>query len=282
MVDHGAPFFEGSDPRFLEIVRSWVDSDACAEWRPSRGTWNDGSLRSKSDATPVFVGTPSMGALMAHLSSGLEVRTDSAVTSIQPHKGGWMLRLGEREEAGPFARVVLTGPPEQIGRLINDHPVRFGDRLGALASRPVWVLMAIVADELKGLPDILDVESDMAIEKAVRDDAKPQRQRTEGRSRWVLHACSEWSLPRYEAPREGVEKELCTELTRVLDTRKRLLSARAHRWGLARPARVMAGERCLIDVEAGLIACGDGMGGEGVEGAWLSGVAAAGAVAGAP
>lgn len=106
----------------------------------------------------------------------------------------------------------------------------------------------------------------------------------------VVHATAAWSSERYDAQREAIAEELSSELNRVLGSagiEADYVADRAHRWGLARPVSLCP-DQCAWDGSMNLAACGDGFAAaigddpsrieDGVQNAFLSGVAAAGRV----
>jgi predicted NAD/FAD-dependent oxidoreductase len=105
-----------------------------------------------------------------------------------------------------------------------------------------------------------------------RNSAKPGRPTAEA---WVLHASPEWS-------REHLELDQGTAAQRLVDAFRNAVvgellpaaSVTAHRWRFALPENPLA-EACLFDEQRALVACGDWAGGPRVEGAFLSGCAAA-------
>ena len=105
-----------------------------------------------------------------------------------------------------------------------------------------------------------------------RNDAKPGRPPGEA---WVLHASPEWSREHLELDREVAAQwlvdALCEAVGRDLPPPASLT---AHRWRFALPMNPLA-EPCLFDRELAVAACGDWAGGPRVEGAFLSGCAAA-------
>ncbi len=104
-----------------------------------------------------------------------------------------------------------------------------------------------------------------------RDNSKPGRPPAEA---WVLHASREWSEANLELPAEVVAEQLVAAWREVVGVAPTVENATAHRWRYSGPAEPLA-ERCLADAARGLFAAGDWCGGPRVEGAYLSGLAAA-------
>lgn len=279
--DHGAPYLSVSDPRFGRYVRSWIEDGVCHTWRPARARWDGKTLSPAETDETLVVGVPAMSALCEQLATGLDLRCRAQVVAISPTETGWMLSIDNGEIAGPFDAVAIAMAPEQARRLTG--PIGAFDNIGlsSIRSEPVWVGIYALQRLPDGLPDILETPSDESIEKLVRNERKPGRNDTD-LACLSVYSRSEWAAERLDADKDRIAKEL---LRRTLDlitkatghdtTTDHVLHARAHRWRFARPSEQIA-EPCLFDRQAGLVVCGDGYGGSGVQSAFLSARAAAG------
>ncbi len=295
--DHGAPAFGVTDERFARFVRSWIESGVCAVWRPRVAVLGGDSVRPIDDARPLAVGTPGMSAVCAHLAADLPIETSTSVTAIERQGDAWTLLVepwgAEATRERGFDAVVVATAATQAARLLDEHSPEIRGVLATIESRCQWVLMGEteIPDDA-GLPDVLLCEGDPAIEKIVREGSKPGRAGASrpGFERLVVHAAADWSRVRRDTDRETVGAELARETSRVLATlgiRGGLSGARAHRWGLGRAA-ALSGHQCAFDRVRNLASCGDGFSAavgdaqsrleDGVQNAFLSGIAAAGRV----
>jgi hypothetical protein len=119
------------------------------------------------------------------------------------------------------------------------------------------------------------VNDDPVLAWVVRDGSKPQRPEPHA---WVLHGARAWSAAHDAAAPEAVRDAMLAAFAALADAPlPPVLEATAHRWRHALPDPVLA-EEALHDAALGLAACGDWCGGPRVEGALLSGIAAAGRV----
>ena len=111
-----------------------------------------------------------------------------------------------------------------------------------------------------------------------KNSSKPGR--SQSPETWVLHASSDWSHQNIELSTETVAEELLQAFTAAtgLSTLK-VERAVAHRWRYALPPEPLA-DSCVFDGDRKIGCCGDWCGGPRVEGAFLSGMAAAGRVLG--
>jgi predicted NAD/FAD-dependent oxidoreductase len=180
--------------------------------------------------------------------------------------------------------VVVALPPAQAAALWAPHRPQWAARALAHPMSPCWTLMALT-DEPPGDParaegwdELLPTAPPLA--RVIRQDAKPGRLRTPGLAQWVAHADPGWSQQHLESDAQDVQAQLGRALEQALGTALVWRHAVVHRWRYAQvveqqtgqdPGPVAADARCEWDGQAGLGACGDHLGGGGIEAAWLSG-----------
>ena len=96
-----------------------------------------------------------------------------------------------------------------------------------------------------------------------------------GGEAWVLHASPDWSQANLELEPPAVAQLLFEAFRDALGGFDPVAAhLDAHRWRFALPTEPLP-ESCLFDARLRLAACGDWCGGPRVEGAFLSGCAAA-------
>lgn len=95
---------------------------------------------------------------------------------------------------------------------------------------------------------------------------------------WVVHASPDWTAAYPEHGPDDVTAALLVEFAKILAApTPPTLYLDAHRW-LFSATPLSRDRRSLFDATAGLAVCGDWMAGGRVEGAFRSGVAAAGSI----
>ncbi len=119
---------------------------------------------------------------------------------------------------------------------------------------------------------------DSCISWIARNNTKPGR--VAERELVLMHATPDWTAQHWDDPVEQVVAELTEELRRCTNSQpQQPISATGHRWKYAiDPEPLHAGAH--YDRELGLALCGDWVAGSRVEGAFLSGMAAAGQILG--
>jgi predicted NAD/FAD-dependent oxidoreductase len=215
-----------------------------------------------------------MTAVCKHLAADIDVKLGCHVDSLLNKDGAWHLVETDGGAHGAFDMVIVSAPGAQSARLLE--PVSgLADRAGQVRMQPCWAVMAAFDAPLPVQFDGAFVQ-DASLSWVARNSSKPARSSLQ--DCWVLHASGDWSLNHAEDPAQEVAERLLQEFWRVTG-----VSARnpahfaAHRWRYALPPEPLE-DRCLFDSSSGLGACGDWCSGPRVEGAFLSGAAAAGCV----
>jgi predicted NAD/FAD-dependent oxidoreductase len=113
---------------------------------------------------------------------------------------------------------------------------------------------------------------------AARNSTKPSRNHQ--LENLVLHADAQWTMKHWEEDPEKVALLMLNEFWRVSGIESQpTLHLNGHRWKFA-IANAEDTQGCYFDNDTGIVACGDWAHGSRVEGAFLSGMSAAGRVLG--
>ena len=279
--DHGAQYFTARDERFRRIVDAWIEEGVAQSWDGRIGVLKNGAVKSTRGTTERFVGVPGMSAMTRHLASSVEIVAGVRVGEI--HREGedegssWRLRAEDGCDLGRYDVVLVAVPPAQAVPLLAGSPA-LAARAGAVEMRPCWAVMAAFDSRLP-----LDLDGAFVdvspLTWVARNASKPDRPDAET---WILHASPEWTEAHLEDDAERVAYELLAAFLAAAGLETTVASfLRAHRWRYAL-AREPLEVGCLWDRERRLGACGDWCQGSRVEGAFLSGMAAAGRVLGLP
>ncbi|WP_114520317.1 FAD-dependent oxidoreductase [Altererythrobacter sp. ZODW24] len=253
--DHGTRYFTAADPSFAAQVSDWIDAGAVAPW-PAAGEGR-------------FVGLPGMNGPLAAMAIDLEVHWSKRVLSVSYASGRWKLAFedGERE----FAHIVVAIPPEQVAELLADVAPEFAALAASVVSHPCWTVMAAFGQRLPIDADVLS-DPEAAIWEASRDSAKPGRS---GPERWVLQASAEQSRKILECDAADAGEELLALFFGQLGIEPVTpIHMAAHRWRYA-AAEPVQGLAARSDAALALTLAGDWLVSADVQGAWLSGRAAA-------
>ena len=280
--DFGAQYFTARDPRFIRYVDSWFEQGIVARW-PDRQLGAaqkivvlKNGVQSESDSEDRFVAVPTMNSICKHLAEHLEIQTQTRIARIDRFDDGVKL-VGESEESlGTYDRLIISAPAAQSAELLADFPV-LANQISKLEMSPCWAVMASfakpVTDQWVGA-----FLHDSFLSWAARNNTKPGRHCDA--EQLILHACPEWTAENWERSSIEVANAMLEEFWLVAGIRPQAtLHLQVHRWKYAKPVNAAA-VPCFMDKSAAVTCCGDWAGGSRVEGAFLSGMSAAGRVLG--
>jgi len=273
--DHGAQYFTARDPRFLQEVERWVEEGVVARWDGAIAEVSSGTVVPKAHSVDRFVGVPGMGSLAAAVANetsglGAELVAETRVEEVERSGDLWRLADTEGTALGEFSAVILTTPPEQMLDWLAGAP-ELRRQVSQVEMLPCWAAMLAFDRDLH-LPFDGAFATDSRLSWIARDSSKPGR--SEGH-RWVLHASPEASFERLAASRDEMVDELAAAFFAAAGIPPVApIFARAHLWRYAL-AKEPLSVGALWDPDLVLAVCGDWCHGSRVEGAALSGRAAA-------
>lgn len=271
--DYGAQFFTVRSERFGRLVGEWLAAGVVREW--SRG-FADAEGTPARDGYPRYCGSEGMASVPKHLARDLDVRAGEEVVEASVRGGAWEVRTasGSRETAGT---LLLTAPVPQSLAVIaagDTHlPEEARRRLEKISYSPCLALTALL-DGPTGVPEPGGVQ----IKGEPLDWIGDNRQKGISAAPGVtVHAGPRWSREHFERD----EKEITHFLLSLAGDRLgEDLVARTRATSLARwrYSWVEEGHEDLYlaaSKKPPLLFAGDAFGGAKVEGAALSGLAAA-------
>lgn len=265
--DHGAQFITARDPRFAAAMQQWQEAGVVVEW--CRG------FTAQADGHPRWRGHPAMTSLPRHLAQGLAVRLGQLVVAVRRFRAQWVAETtaGELVQA---SAVVLTPPVPQSLALLERGAVPLAPALRArLAGIDYERCLAVLA--------VLDGPSRLPAPGALAPATGPIAWVADSRLKGVsaepavtLHATPEFSREYWDRDREESGHILLQAAADWVGAG--IKTFQVHGWRFSKPLRVEPG-RCLrLNDSPPLILAGDAFAGPRVEGAALSGWAAANAI----
>lgn len=275
VFDHGAQFLTARDPTFNNLMQTWVDEGVVAEWCRGFATVK-GTTR--IDGHPRYRGAAGMTSLAKHLAHDLDVRTNERVTAFDVQKERWQAKT----ESGTLFvadALILTPPVPQSLALIKGVidtgnftlPPTARSSLEQLAYDPCIAVMALL-NEPSLIPDPGAVQLEHA--EPIYWIADNQRKGISPKASAVtIHATPAFSRLHWETPDEGVAQLLIEASTRWFKGSS-VQAVQVKRWRYSKPIETYH-DRCLFVSDPPLAFAGDAFGGPRVEGAALSGLAAA-------
>ena len=262
--DHGAQFMTARDPRFAALVERWVDAGVAEEWYRS--------YPGQPQAHPRWRGVPTMTALAKDLARGIEVWSSTRVVEMRQSERAWHIALdnGDSLTAGT---VILTAPVPQSIDLIDGGAIALSSdhrrRLEQIEYDACIAVMAV----LDG-PSMIPAPGAVAPQNGILDWISDNQQKgVSGVPAVTLHASAAFSAEHVDAPREVVGKRIIEAAQPWIQAT--VIDYQVHGWRYSKPSRVDE-ETCLVVCQdPPLVLAGDAFAGPRVEGAVVSGWAAA-------
>ena len=268
--DHGAQYFTARDAGFQKAVELAVRQGHVAPWS-GRAVYKTDTGFEPDTGGDRFVGTPRMNSWAKELAKELDITLGARVSQLSRKADKWTLQFENGVSQSGFDNVVCAVPSVQAVALL---PEAFSG-MAALKRAQMDACFALMVG-FEGLHDFgwdsLRSQEDPASWLAVNSD-KPSR--IKSNTTLIVHSAPEWSNRHAEADRSWVQAEMeasASELCGInISTASHIT---LHRW-LYASVSASPQQGVLYDETLGLAACGDWCNGGRVEGAFLSGLAAA-------
>lgn len=271
VFDHGAQYFTARNPDFRRLVEDWHQRGLLKHW--SNGFVVAGS-GFKQDGEARWTGVNGMTTVAKHLAVTLDVRKNSHVRSVVWNEQQWSLRFEDDSKVTAPA-LLLTAPiPQSLGMIdAGDVELPFIARkqLESIEYAPcIAVMVKLAGPSQVPTPGGLWTSGEPIA--WISDNSQKGIAPLENAS-ITLHAGPTFSRENWRSSDTNVTDKLLHSAQSWLGDRVR--STQLHRWRYSIPERVLP-ERCLsLDQPGPLVFAGDAFGGPRVEGAALSGLAAA-------
>lgn len=268
--DHGAQYVTARDPRFAAEVEAWHAARLVLPWQGQLAAFDSEGREAVEDEVTRWVGVPGMSVLGRYLARDLDLACGVTVDGItRDADGPWRASSSISGPIGGFDTVILAVPAPQAVPLLHASPALAGT-VSAVRVHACWAALVAFDERVKAPFDGAFVSSS-PLGWIARDRSKPRRGFAET---WVLHASADWSDAHVG---DGADAAAAFLLNAFADLVRAPLPLpvhlSAHRWRYACADPPLA-VGALSDGN-GLIVCGDWCHGNRVEGAYLSGLAAA-------
>jgi renalase len=272
--DHGAQFFTARSDEFKEMVGGWQKSGAAREW--SRG-FADAGGNPNEDGHPRYRGAEGMTSVPKHLARRLDVRTGEKVVRVDEDGGTWRLETESGTEWTGDALIVTAPVPQALdivgsGEYELPGPVR--EQLEKVSYDPCLALMALL-DGPSGVPEPGGVQIKEEPLDWIADNKLKGISEASG---ITIHAGPRWSQKHYEDDEAEITAALLGLAGEMVGSN--VVSTQLARWRYSWVSESHPEPFLLAQNAPALIFCGDSFAQPKVEGASLSGLAAAGALLG--
>ena len=258
--DHGAQFFTVRSEEFRERVNEWIAAGVVREW--CRGFDSE-------DGHPRYVGAQGMTSIAKHLARDLNVRTSSLVFSLVQNNTDWTVITDDGEKHQAVA-VLLTAPLPQTFSLMFSANIEMPAEMRKIDyQRTLGLLVTLVTPTDNIAPPGGMQNPDHVFSFIGDNSAKGICSATA----LTFHANADWSAKHFELSTEEIGAALLNAAQPWLNGA--LIAHReVKKWRFATPENVWP-EACWLHESGSLAIAGDAFNGPKVEGAFLSGLAAA-------
>ena len=272
--DHGAQFFTARSDEFKGMVEDWQKAGAAREW--SRG-FTDANGNPNEDGHPRYRGAEGMTSVPKHLARGLDVRTGEKVVRVDEDGDTWHLRTESGLEATGDA-LIITAPVPQALEIVGsggyELPQAAREELEGVSYDPCLALMALL-DGPSGLPEPGGVQIKGEPLDWIGDNGLKGISEAPA---VTIHAGPGWSREHYEDDEAEVTAALLGFAGDML--KANVVSTQLARWRYSWVSESHPEPFLLAQNAPALVFCGDSFAQPKVEGASLSGLAAATALLG--
>ena len=273
-IDHGAQFVTAREPRFRAQVDAWLEDGTLRHWTTGIPTWTrDGGWREpSSDAHPRYASPGGMNALGKALAADLDVNREVLIAGVRADAGGWLAETSSGR-SWRARQLILSPPLPQTLALLRavDIPSAQRTRLASVGYAPCHAVVAGFEGVTPPAWAAVRLPEDPDLALIAHDTSK--RDASAAPVTVVLHGTPAFTRRTFEWPADEVVAALLAAATPLLPWATTPAWTHHHRWRYARPERTLDG--AALEVCDGLLVCGDAFGGGRVEGAYLSGLAAA-------
>jgi renalase len=265
--DHGAQFMTTRSQRFADVLEQGRLDGAMEEWCRGFAGGSDGHAR--------WRGKPSMSAVAKHLGLGLDLVLETAVVALRRAGERWLAETTTGHTFNAEA-VVLTPPvPQSLAMLDAGGNVLAPELRARLAAIEYERCLAVMA--------VLDGPSRIPQPGAVTLSGGPiswiadnQLKGISAEPAVTIHATHAFSLEHWERERTESGSALLEAAAMWLGAGVKTFQV--HGWRYSKPMRVDEEPCVLVEKSPPLVLAGDAFAGPRVEGAALSGWAAAAAI----
>lgn len=283
--DTGAQFFSVRDGCFGSAVQQWTAAGVVREW--CAGFPALGQPHEAGDGHPRYLAVGGMNRLAKHLAQGFDLRARHTATKLVQVGDSWQVHAENPDLPGQpqtltSDAVVLTAPGPQTARLLEFSGLPVDPRLAAVRYAECCCLLLDfpeAVDAVLPMPGGLRVVDDAVVTWIASQRRKGLRATGSTGDGLVVHTSPAWSSQHFSATDDDVLAAVMPAVTAVL--RRAGITAtpstvHLKKWRYSLPT-VLMDEPCLrVDTSAALLIAGDSCGGRPrMEGAWLSGRAAA-------
>jgi predicted NAD/FAD-dependent oxidoreductase len=224
---------------------------------------------SEEDGHPRYVGANGMTSIAKHLATGLDVRTSALVFSLTRADTDWIITTDDGV-AHHADRVILTAPIPQSFSLMFGGGIEMPTELRNTDYDRTLGLLVTLDSNNHNVPSPGGMQFPDDVFSFIGDNSAKG---ISDAPALTFHANPDWSLANFDLTNREIHDALLEAATPWLGTAV-VTSSEMKKWRFANPKKLWP-EACWVDDSGTLAIAGDAFAGPRVEGAALSGLAAA-------
>lgn len=255
-LDHGAQFFTTRSEEFIRAVATWELAGWVEPWYSDEGHTR-------------YKGIGGMNALAKHLASPFLVRTETRVQTLAATSGRWHA-TAESGEVFDADALILTPPAPQAAALLADLVPDISETLHRINFAPCFALL-LTLDGPSLIPAPGYSRPSTGVIEWIADNT--QKGVSAGPAAITVHATGAFTVANLDTSPDEVTRLLLDAARPFLGSA--VTASQLHRWRYAKPVADNHSMCLFSDHPAPVAVAGDALAGARVEGAWLSGQAAA-------
>ena len=270
IFDYGAQHFTVSNPQFQVWVDEWIKQGIVEEWSKGFPT-ADGNINDNKQI--YYRGIVSNRNIAKHLAKDLDVHTSTKIINLKWQENSQWLIQAENGTNFTGDMLIITAPIPQSLALLDSSKITIASELRERLEQVIYhksIAVLALLEKPSQIPEpgglFLDGNPLSWIASNHLKGISPQGYAI------TLHAGSEFSETNWETDNEQVVNQLLPIASPWLNSN--VIKYQVHRWRYSQPSTVY-GEPYLAVPELSLILAGDAFVEPNVEGAVLSGLAAA-------
>lgn len=278
VLDHGAQFLTARDPKFQHMVAEWESKGVIREW--CRGFPADTGPR-LCDGHPRYKAVGGMTRLARHLGGDIDIRFNVQIATIRTENGHWRVTT-EAGESHESDALILTPPVPQSLELLGMTDCK-------IPSEMQNTLKGIEYDSCVAVMALLTHPSNVPEPGAIRFAEGPVAFLSDNHRKgispkaWAItvQSCAEFAREHWNETDDVIAAKLLEAVAQWIEPGS-AKAVQVKRWQYSMPLELYP-EPCLMATpNPPLLLAGDAFGGPRIEGAALSGLAAAGMLLGVP
>ena len=261
-LDHGAQFFTVRESLFESHVAEWIASGVVTEW--CRGF---GSTTQNNDGFPRYRGARGMTDIAKHLAQGLDVRCNTLAFSIaRGATSKWQLKIDDGSVLDADAIIVTCPLPQAYALLVTASIELPESMLRTEYDRTICLLAVLNQSSAVANPGGLqnpDETFSFIADNAIKGISSAVA--------LTMHANPQFSLEHWDTSTDDVQHLLLERATPWIGDAT-VSTSEIKKWRLATPLTIWPERYWTNDM---IVLAGYAFGGPKIEGAALSGLAAA-------